>query len=326
MKTAIYSILHLLVDGGCAWAMFGRFIPEADGYFHILVYNFCAFALQMPFGAVLDSMAARRDRDWPLLWALLGTVVTVLGALTHPAVLGMGNALFHVGGGVGAIFEDWHHHWKGRALGIFVAPGALGLFLGTQIAKARPDAPYLICSCVLMAVLLFPAMGREPVPAADCPDRKNPSPLPAVLCFAVVVLRSWVGMSVTFPWKTGLLFGTVSTLSVVLGKMAGGLLAPKFGTKRVVVASLALSAVCYALGDVPVFGVLALFLFNMTMPITLYELVCRFPKLPGFSFGMLTFALFLGFLPAYFRLPLPISGAAASLISLVLLDKAVDHA
>ena len=61
----------------------------------------------------------------------------------------------------------------------------------------------------------------------------------------------------------------------------------------------------------------------MTMPITLQLLVDRFPHLAGFSFGLLTFALFLGFLPTWFRLQNPGSGAVwgmvFSLISLVLL-------
>ena len=47
------------------------------------------------------------------------------------------------------------------------------------------------------------------------------------------------------------------------------------------------------------------------------------PHLPGFSFGLLTFGLFLGFLPVYAGVELPISdeilGAVGSLISAILL-------
>ena len=72
-----------------------------------------------------------------------------------------------------------------------------------------------------------------------------------------------------------------------------------------------------------VLGLAALLLFNMTMPITLYQLVIRHRQLAGFFFGLLTLALFLGFLPGYLgyvpRLPGPAAGALWSLVSLALL-------
>lgn len=33
--TVLYSILHLLVDGLCAMAMFGRYLPMEYGYIYI---------------------------------------------------------------------------------------------------------------------------------------------------------------------------------------------------------------------------------------------------------------------------------------------------
>ena len=45
--TGLYGLVHLLVDGVCAWAMLGRL---GGGWTGILIYNFCAFALQFPLG------------------------------------------------------------------------------------------------------------------------------------------------------------------------------------------------------------------------------------------------------------------------------------
>jgi FSR family fosmidomycin resistance protein-like MFS transporter len=42
-----------------------------------------------------------------------------------------------------------------------------------------------------------------------------------------------------------------------------------------------------------------MFLFNMTMPVTLWATAKIFPGAKGFAFGLLTFGLFLGFLPVY---------------------------
>ena len=139
----------------------------------------------------------------------------------------------------------------------------------------------------------------------------------------VVILRSYLGMATAFPWKSGALAGALAVLSIVAGKIAGGFASARYGFRKTVTVSLGLAACCYFFSDLMPAGLAALFLFNMTMPITLYWLACCLPKMPGFAFGFLTFALFLGFLPGYFGL-LPqtkgnLVGCALSVISLLLL-------
>ena len=80
--TILYALMHLIVDLLCAWAMFGLFRDGNSTDF--LMYNFCAFALQMPLGALLDLLKIRRPGA-PKVMALLGCGLTVLGALTRPA-------------------------------------------------------------------------------------------------------------------------------------------------------------------------------------------------------------------------------------------------
>ncbi len=419
--TAGYSVLHLLVDGACALAMFGRFIPEDNGCLYILLYNFCAFALQMPLGVVLDALNADRSekRDYAFAAAALGVFCTILGAFTHPVILGIGNALFHTGGGVGVIKADRAERspansspesfpqdnpsasgflpadnaslpekpqsgkWYGQGLGIFVAPGALGLYLGTMAAKNGVWETGFLCVSALMILLCAAiwymgklcnkeeaerasagagqreALRRECVRKGsaegvctrkgsaereyarrgsaerDCARKESaerecagkvyakPEILPVLFCIAVVILRSHIGMTVGFPWKTGMAAGTLAVLAVVGGKMAGGFAAAKWGLYKTVVVSLALAALCYLLSAAVPFGLAASFLFNMTMPLTLYWMVCRMPERPGFAFGLLTFALFLGFLPGYFGLVQTvagnIAGCAGSILSLLLL-------
>lgn len=308
--TGLYALLHFFVDGICAWAMLGRLDADFGG---ILLYNFCAFAMQLPLGAVLDRLS---DRRWPLRFAALGCGLTVLGAFCHPAVLGLGNALFHVGGGVDVIRDGGRCEW----LGIFVAPGAMGLYLGGLLAG---KLPWLLLPVGILLALLLQNI-RIPEKISTAPSQK-PAVFTALSCFAVVVLRSLVGFQVVFPWKTGALaFAAMG--AVVLGKMLGGILAARFGGRRVTVWSLTLAAVGYALGAVPAFGLLALLCFNMTMPLTLFSLWRRFQDYPGTVFGSLTLALFLGFLPVHYGINIPIGGVLGSILSLVLLWKAVEDA
>lgn len=374
METALYSALHFLVDGVCAFAMFGRFLPRGDAAFSLLFYNFCAFALQLPMGLLLDQELRRRGErsELPLLAAAAGAFLTAAGAFTSPVVLGIGNALFHVGGGVGTILTDHRKALKGRALGCFVAPGALGLFFGTVLGKAGEvlyggtaaaagGAMLLLFAGLILVrrrekeapdpaeVLRKLPAGPKSVAKKTAEERSGyPGPdlrrelLIIGSAFCVVILRSLCGFLVQFPWKVTFAASLLSVLMVVLGKAGGGFLAARFGAKRTAACSLAAAAACYLLGGRAGFGLCALFLFNMTMPVTLYLLADRYRSWPGSFFGLLTFALFLGFLPVLLfgnagafpgetALPGPISGGSAAgagiaVLSLLLLLPALAGA
>lgn len=343
--TILYSILHLLVDGICAFAMFDRFLPSGNLPVSFLLYNFCAFALQMPFGATLDIIQKKKKYSnialVPCLTVVIGVLFTILGTLTHPAILGIGNALFHIGGGVGTIQADHANHWRGKGLGIFVAPGALGLYLGTLAAKNEILQYWLLIASIIMILCCILAIFKckkattieEYISIHQKSDiatkqqnysyRKNSILYLALCCLLVVILRSYLGIAVIFPWKTSVLSGFFAVLSIVLGKMAGGFLAARYGILRTSVASLLLAAIAYFFSVTMPFGLAALLLFNMTMPITLYLMVCRFPKMPGFAFGFLTFGLFVGFLPEFFGLTTVANGhligCIGSIFSLLLL-------
>lgn len=331
--TAPYAILHFLVDGLCAFAMFGTFSVRENWYLNVLLYNFCAFALQMPMGVVLDTLNRRkceRKYEPSFGFAAVGVMLTCLGAVTHPVILGIGNALFHLGGGVGTIHEDEAKGWKGRGLGVFVAPGALGLYLGTLLAKGEVIRmlPVLIVIGLVAVCCLgwccYLMLSQKKMPATMAQANIEKDGLLLLLgCLVVVILRSYIGMAVGFSWKTTVLAGTIAVLAVVFGKVAGGFAAAWAGIRRTVVVSLLLAAVCYMLSENMLAGILALFLFNMTMPITLYLLVQKLKGLAGFSFGLLTFGLFIGFLPTYLGMELLVDdrvlGAVGSLLSLVIL-------
>ena len=99
-------------------------------------------------------------------------------------------------------------------------------------------------------------------------------------------------------------------------------LADRFGFRKTAAVSLALSAVLLLLARVhPMAGTAAIFLFNMTMPLTLWASARLLPSARGFAFGLLTFGLFMGFLPAAFGVglsaPMAAAGALASLALLL---------
>ncbi|MCR4738962.1 MAG: hypothetical protein K5886_01720 [Lachnospiraceae bacterium] len=314
-KTVLFSIIHMLVDGLCAYAM-ASVLPGGCPVISIfIIYNFCAFVLQMPVGAVIDVLISRSGNTvLPLSLSIGGSVITLVGSfmlvfLPGPVllqylgvvILGIGNAVFHVGGGVGSVIEDHMNSRKGMNLGLFVAPGALGLYLGARFKTVSPVMVillYMLFAGVIM-VFLSKAYSNDKLIRKYRPDRSEFEGRDIILiisCFLVVALRSYIGFSVPMSWKTGMLLPLLAVLCVVLGKFGGGVLAAVFDVRAVIIVTLILSAVGYAFIDIPVIGLITLFLFNTTMPVTLYLLVNRFRDMPGLYFGLLTAAQFAGYL------------------------------
>ncbi|MDO5134180.1 MAG: hypothetical protein Q4D81_14545 [Eubacteriales bacterium] len=136
----------------------------------------------------------------------------------------------------------------------------------------------------------------------------------------VVVLRSYLGVIVRFPWRAD--YPLLLVCCVVLGKMLGGGLADLFGETRTIVVSLLFTSVLFLASSLPAAGLTSLLLFNMTMPVTL-TCLAEMIGMPGLAFGLLTFALYIGCLPSLLGMVpasfLPVLYAAISLVSLVLM-------
>ena len=317
-RLCVCSAGHFWVDFSCALLMFSQVSGTGEWALCALLYNFCAFALQMPIGLLAD----RLGRSCAV--AALGCALAAAGWALAPlpvaasVTAGLGNACFHVGGGV-AILRDGGD--RAAPLGIFVSPGALGIFLGALLGR-RDGFPGWISAAGLLlfalALLLPERRGGNAPEAVTAPGGDALSVL--ACCFLVVVLRSYLGMVLSFPWKTGS-WAPALACALVLGKAAGGFLGDRLGMVRAAVFSLGTAAVLFCLSGSPWAGTAAVFLFNMTMPITLWAAARLLP--PGLAFGTLTFALFLGFLPPWLGWPVLLTGgigyAAGALCSLALL-------
>lgn len=83
--------------------------------------------------------------------------------------------------------------------------------------------------------------------------------------------------------------------------MLGGIIGDRMGFIKTSIVSLVVSALCFIFAfNNSVLGIVAVLLFNMTMPITLTALSNILNKNKGYAFGLLTFALFLGCIPVFF--------------------------
>lgn len=320
----LLSAMHFMTDLICAFAVYSM-IAEGKAV-RVVMYNFCAFVLQMPLGLLADALKSRRQEDNAILFIGLSIPLTLSGLLNFPVwVFGLGNALFHVGGGIITIHKDHENRYEGRGLGTFVAPGAIGLFLGQVIAGNSIIMRIGITAVMaVLFVLLYAEIGRNNPERETAALEIDEEALKAIiLTLLVVILRSYVGFAVSFEWKHGVFLGFLAVLCVAGGKTLGGFVKPVLGYRKTVVVTLVAAARCYLSGSIIPLGLAALLLFNMTMPITLCMLAERMKHLEGFAFGILTFGLFIGF---YIKYLFPVFvenallvGVAGSLISLLLL-------
>lgn len=324
-NVAVFSASHFLVDFACAFIVFLKLYGDDNWVTYLLVYNACAFALQLPLGIIIDRYENNS------LFASLGALL-VAGAFmltTAPyfmvVLLGLGNAFFHVGAGRDVLLAG---RGKYTQLGVFVSPGAVGLFCGTLLGKAELGSKFY--AMIIIAVLLLITAGLM-LKLRDCERERNmPASEPTAwialalaALFVVVCLRSYVGMALSFPWKTTIWFSLASVLALAGGKALGGVLADRFGAVRTSVVSLALCAVLALMWENPACGLASILLFNMTMPISLGAVYKHLPDWPGAGFGLLTFALFIGALPAMTGTAgswfMPYGFAIAGVLSAVLL-------
>ena len=321
---ALYSLAHFWVDLSCALLAFRSLSASPDFALCLLLYNFCAFALQMPLGLLAD----RLDRNGAVAaagCALVALAYAVPLPLAAAVTAGVGNALFHLGGGIDTLNTGLD---RSAALGIFVSPGAVGLFLGTLWGRgdavslwAGPVGLLLLAGAILwLCRRTFGSLRSGNAPLDPTP-REGWGPL--VPLFLVVVLRSYMGANQAFVWKSQGQWALVLTLALALGKAGGGLLSDRLGPRRAAGWSLGLAVALYLLSGAPLPGLLAVFLFNMTMPMTLWAAAQLLPGAKGFGFGLLTFALFVGYLPVYLGWPAVFGNvwacAAAAALSLALL-------
>lgn len=333
--TLVYGASHLVVDLACIATLLGVAAPtlgEADAgakLLAIMTYDMLAFCMQLPCGALLDRMGRRRSRSMALLsFALVATGVLIarrpgLAAASASIIpVALGNALFHCVGGVEVLGES-----EGRAgpSGAFISTGAIGVFVGSMTRfNAWEYVPWallgLLCACALAVFML----GRLDEGRGGLELSLSGTGWVAVVLLAsTVALRSYTGMVMAFPWKSEFALAAAAIVAVVAGKAVGGYFADGVGLAWASLLSLGGAALAFLFSwENVAAGLVATFLFNFTMAITLSALAALLPRAHGLAFGIASFSLAIGALPALigFRLSSEYALCALSVASLVLLE------
>ena len=337
VTTFAYALCHFVVDFACVSTMLcavSRVLGESGQgsmevvALSILLYDIVAFTLQLPIGIALDQLD-KNSYAALLSYALVGAGVILslvpIALLEWPAILllAIGNALFHSAGGLSVLNISQKHAGPS---GIFIATGAIGVFLGTQSAQMeRLQIAFSLLVLLFLCALITLVVQKVNKKywnvhnvSFDIPRLSSNTLLAIALLSLVVALRSYVGMVMAFPWKSEMLLLVLSILGVFAGKALGGVVADRIGFRTTAIFSLIVAATLFVPSwEIPVMGLLGVFFFNFTMSITLASLANILPNAKGTAFGLASFSLAVGALPALagFRIEHPAMLSGISLVS-----------
>ena len=329
---SIYSIIHFIVDLACAILVTNLVMQKMGMGIHLLIaviiYNFFAFAMQLPIGIIADKVNKNA------LCSAIGCVIVALSfcfanyGIVACLVSGIGNALFHVGGGIDVLnISDK----KASLSGIYVSTGSMGIFLGGKSASIGFNQYYLVMLVLMISALALLWLYNKLKDRAEYQNEEiifpvlNKTEILIIVCLMItVVIRGYIGLILAFEWKSNFVLALISIFAVIFGKMLGGIIGDRIGFLKVSLISLIVSAILYIFAfSNSVCGILAILFFNMTMPITLTALSNILFNNKGMAFGLLTFALFIGAAPVLFgytkALFSPVGLCITSLVSAVVL-------
>jgi len=290
-----YAFAHFAMDAACSFLLIGVLDLGGHIVISLVIYNACAFVLQAPFGYLIDKTLN------PKMAAILGLTLAAVSfvfwnnVLVALLVAGTGNALFHVGGGSLTLSIK---NKTETMIGIFVAPGGIGLAFGAFWATSQKNLMLFPLALILLAFLLYfiqtPVFERKQAVRGTSYFRL----LIAVIILIPIAVRSLTGLSVEFPWKENQPLFVLLVSSIAVGKAFGGILADRFGLLKVGLGGFFLAAPLLAFfASIPALGIMGALLLNLTMPVTLIAIVKLMPYQKGLSFGLTTSALFIGALP-----------------------------
>lgn len=337
VTTFAFALCHFVVDFACVSTMLCAVSRVLGGSgqdsleliaLSILLYDVVAFAFQLPVGIALDkldknSLAAMLSYALVGGGVLLSLVPVAFFEWLAVLLLAAGNALFHCAGGLCVLNISQKHAGPS---GIFIATGAVGVFLGTFSAQyGRLQVAFSLLVLLFLCALITLVVQKVNKKywnvhnaSFDIPRLSSNTLLAIALLSLVVALRSYVGMVMAFPWKSEMLLLVLSILGVFAGKALGGVVADRIGFRTTAIFSLIVAATLFVPSwEIPVMGLLGVFFFNFTMSITLASLANILPNAKGTAFGLASFSLAVGALPALagFRIEHPLMLSAMSLVS-----------
>lgn len=287
------SLTHFFVDALCITTLFSAGLEGEASFLAVVAYNTLAFSTQCLVGLLTDHVKRPLSFELGAMAAVILGFALPLPAFVRIALVSQGNSFFHVAAGTMTLEDS---RGQARALGIFVAPGAFGVTLGSCFPSFGWPLAAGLLLCGAAVAYFYPRRPATLEYRVESERGLPRFPLCAVLLLtAAVAIRALGGSAVSFPWKTGAGAAFLMTGFVFAGKVLGGFLCDRLKPGRTALISLLPAAVCIAFfADYALPSLIGQLLLNLTMPVTLWLMFEAMPEAPGFAFGLAASALWPG--------------------------------
>jgi MFS transporter, FSR family, fosmidomycin resistance protein len=281
-----WGILHGINDWIAGFMLAGftfRYGPS-ESFMPLVIYAILAFGGQLPVGFALDS--TRNIKGFgqiSLLLLLIAGPVYLIHPMSGIVLAGFASAGIHVVGGTVCLML---HNDKSGPLGLFTAPGVVGLALGTLSGSMTEIWLLLPMTIVLVLGGIILRLGF-PVYTVASGNNNKPSELDShdwimLSLLLVMCFRSFIYDVINHfsqQYEQGIL---IIGISAFAGKIIGGFMADKIGWKKWVYTTLPLALILlhfgrenlYMLG----FGIACL---QSSVPITLMLMRKAVPAWPA---------------------------------------------
>jgi MFS transporter, FSR family, fosmidomycin resistance protein len=291
LQPAYWGLLHGVNDlsAGFLLAAYTLTHGYSDSFLFISIYAILGFGGQLPVGFWLD-----KQKDIPF-FAKIAVILLPLSLLfffvsSEAAIIGSGvaSAFVHVTGGTICLQA---HKNKSGPLGLFTAPGVLGLTIGGFLGEAGYLLPViLLITSLLITTFIF----RKPLPRYQIPQKKESEldshDLIMLLILLFMCFRSFLFDVVNYVaenYEDGILYIGVSAF---LGKIIGGFVADRVGVRRFIYLTLVAALILFQFGKNNIYMLSAgIALLQSSVPVTLLMMSRSLPFHPAsataFSLG-----------------------------------------
>lgn len=279
----LWGLLHGMNDlaAGYMLANFSFHHDHSESFTMLVIYAIIGFGGQLPVGLLLDKLKEVRP------FAVISISLLILSVVLYSVdpfvaiiVTGFAGAGIHVTGGAICVQVEE----RAGPLGIFTAPGVLGLTLG---GLSGSFAPSFLLICIPVILILAVLTLRQRIPVYQARHKKENSQLDThdfimlgillIMCFRSFIFDVINGLA--FNFEQGIL---VLGISAFLGKIIGGFVADRIGWKKFIYITLSIAFVLlhfgkdniYALG----FGIACL---QSSVPLTLLFMCRSLPLYPA---------------------------------------------
>lgn len=285
---ALLGAAHAVSDGTAGW-LIGHLIvivPVAEVGALVLLYNALAFAAQPAIGLLVDRVRRPRAAVFASL-GLMGMALLMIDQPLSAVILaGLASAVFHVGGGTIAINVTPD---RATGLGVFAAPGVIGLACGTALAVTDRFNPEVFLMLLALVGVGFGLLSRSMSLERSQPETPvfEDHDLIVVVVLAAIALRSALWTSFEWVLAGNLPMVLAAALAAGTGKVIGGALADRFGWRRWTIGALTIAAPLLVIGPGSVVTFLiGLALLQSVTPVALAAIAKMLSGQPGVAAGL----------------------------------------